>query len=116
MRDAGFVPPRRQGDDAIMITSTPNEAGNQITIRVTGRFDFTTQNDFLATFRDQPKGELFFLVDMRESDYIDSTALGLLLQLREHSNQRRRVRLLNCNAKLEEMLKVARFDQLFDIG
>jgi anti-anti-sigma factor len=48
---------------------------------------------------------------------MDSSALGMLLLLREHvDGVRERVRIINCNTEIRKILEIANFDKLFDIG
>ena len=47
---------------------------------------------------------------------MDSAALGMLLQIREHAGgQRRAVRLCNAQPVIKDILAVANFEQLFTI-
>ena len=47
---------------------------------------------------------------------MDSAALGMLLQLREHAgNNKSAVRLRNAQPTIKDILAVAHFDQLFTI-
>ena len=90
--------------------------GPFVVIKVTGRFDFSCHQDFSETFRLYPPGEKGYVVDLSEADYMDSSALGMLLQLREHADKSAGVSLINGSEGVNEMLLVASFDKLFDIG
>jgi anti-anti-sigma factor len=90
--------------------------GKQVTIRIAGRFDFATQRAFFDAFQQFAKGEKAFVVDLADTEYMDSSAMGMLLQLREHSHQGGdRVVLSNGNSGIREILRIANFDQLFTI-
>ena len=56
------------------------------------------------------------MLDLRGTTYIDSAALGMLLQLREHAGGKRQaVRLANAQPVIRDILTVANFDRLFTI-
>ena len=96
-------------------TSIP-ECGNPITIKVTGRFDFSTHKAFITAYKEYPKGEKDFIVDLSSAEYLDSSAMGMLLQLREYSSKKpSSVVLSNGNAAIREILKIANFEKLFTI-
>ena len=90
--------------------------GLAVVIRVTGRFDFSCHQEFSDALRIYPPGERGYVVDFSETDYMDSSALGMLLQLREHADKSAGVSLINGSEGVTEMLRVANFDKLFNIG
>lgn len=95
---------------------TTSEQGNTITIKVSGRFDFSAHQEFINAYRDTPKGEKSFIVDLSSTDYMDSSAMGMLLQLREHASKSGQIELKNANANIQEILKIANFDKLFKLS
>lgn len=95
---------------------TASESGNTVTIKVTGRFDFSAHQEFINAYRDVPKGEKAFVVDLSATEYMDSSAMGMLLQLREHADKASRIELANANANIQEILKIANFDKLFNVS
>ena len=92
-----------------------SESGDTVTISVSGRFDFSAHQEFINAYRDVPKGEKAFVVDLASTDYMDSSAMGMLLQLREHASKTGQVSLANANANIQEILKIANFDKLFNV-
>jgi anti-anti-sigma factor len=54
-----------------------------VVIKVKGRFDFSCHASFREAYAKAPDG-CEFVVDMEEASYMDSAALGMLLLLREH--------------------------------
>lgn len=98
------------------ITATASPDADEVTISISGRFDFSTHQEFIRTYKAFPKGEKRFVVDLKGADYMDSSAMGMLLQLREHSNKEHSVRLVNGNDGICEILRIANFDKLFSIN
>jgi len=93
-----------------------NESGNIVTIKVEGRFDFATHQDFQKAYKAFPKGEKNFVVDLSSTEYMDSSAMGMLLQLREHADNSKRIELNNGSEGIKEILRIANFDKLFAVA
>jgi|SRR5262245_26906817 anti-anti-sigma factor len=85
------------------------------TIRVSGRFDFSCHGAFRDAMKQAPDG-VDVVVDLEETSYLDSAALGMLLLLREQAAKRSvRVSLANCRGQAHEVLQLANFQRLFKI-
>jgi anti-anti-sigma factor len=97
------------------ITSAFSDDRRTVTIKVVGRFDFAAHQDFRRAFKEYPKGEKRFIVDLATTEYLDSSAMGMLLQLREHASGQT-VELVNGNEAINEILRIASFDKLFRIA
>lgn len=98
------------------ITCTEAADGKRVTIEVVGRFDFAAHQDFARAYKQYPRSSRTFVVDLSRADYMDSSAMGMLLQLREHSDRNAGgVTLANSNAGIREILRIANFDKLFQV-
>jgi len=98
------------------ITSTESSEGRQVNITVSGRFDFATHQEFAKAYKHYPKGEKSYVVDLAGAEYMDSSAMGMLLQLREYSDKNAGgVTLANGNEGVREILRIANFDRLFNL-
>lgn len=98
------------------ISSTESRDGREVVIRVKGRFDFSTHQDFRSAYEDHPEAPDAYVVDLREATYLDSSALGMLLLLRDHAGgDSRKVRIVNCNPDVRKILSISNFEQLFTI-
>ena len=98
------------------ITTTESADGTQVTILISGRFDFAMHQDFSKAYKQYPKGEKAYKVDLAEAEYMDSSAMGMLLQLREYSDKEAGgVTLANGNEGVKEILRIANFDRLFSM-
>ena len=88
-----------------------------VTIQMRGRFDFSVHKQFRAAYKDQDRLGTCYVVNMGGVEYIDSSALGMLLLLREHAQARAgTVRIVDCDANIRNILKIANFERLFDIA
>jgi anti-anti-sigma factor len=85
-------------------------------MRLSGRFDYTTRNEFMVqadvAVADGAGSE--FRIDMSGLDYIDSSALGMLLMLRDKAKKfNRTVILSGAYGYVRQVLDTAQFERLF---
>lgn len=99
------------------ITSSRSADGRELTIQVKGRFDFSTHQDFRGAYERVPATALdTWIIDLRDATYLDSSALGMLLLLRDYAGgEGRHVRIVNCNPDVRKILTISNFEQLFSI-
>ena len=93
-------------------------AGNTATINMTGRFDFNMQRDFKAAYDPQLKNAAVTVIDVNLAavDYLDSSALGMLLMLRERAAAAgKSLKLSKPGDGVAQILEVANFSKLFTI-
>lgn len=98
----------------ILIKSSLEKKTGCLTISVIGRFDYTCHKAFKEAFG----GGVVtcYEVDLSETLYLDSSALGMLLLLRDHAGgEKATVRLLSPNRTVLEVLNMANFGLLFNI-
>lgn len=96
----------------ILATASPD--GRELTIKVKGRFDFSVHQDFCHAYEHDHRPVVTYVVDLREVSYLDSSALGMLLLLRDHAGgDTADVQIANCNADVRKILAISNFDQLF---
>jgi len=87
----------------------------EVVISIDGRFDFSCHQEFIESYRAFPQGEKKYAVDLSRTEYMDSSAMGMLLQLREYANRAAGVSLINGNESVIDILRIANFDKLFNI-
>ncbi|MFJ5300348.1 STAS domain-containing protein [Pseudomonas sp. SLFW] len=98
------------------VTSDRSADEQQLTIKIKGRFDFSTHQDFRGAYEKENKAKRY-VVDLKETNYLDSSALGMLLLLRDHAGgDRSDVRLENCSNDVQKILAISNFSKLFRIG
>lgn len=87
-----------------------------LTIRIRGRFDINVYDDLGETYKDIPGSVSKFVVDMTEVENVDSSALCMLLLLRERlGRDSAAIDIINCSPVVGNTLKTANFDKLFNI-
>lgn len=95
------------------------DGGQTLTIAITGRFDFTLHKDFREAYTESGKnGDIkSYIIDLSGTDYMDSSALGMLLLLREYAGgDKGNIQIKNCNSEIKEILEISNFDRLFSIS
>ncbi len=98
------------------VTSEYDESTQTLKIRVEGRFDFNCHQAFRQSYEACDAERTEFVVDLKQTSYIDSSALGMLLLLRDYAGgDQARVRLLNCNSEVRNILAISNFEKLFEI-
>ena len=96
------------------VTTKATENGTGLIITIDGRFDFGMQNEFRHAYEGTTASE--YIVDMRGTDYMDSSALGMLLMIREHAGgNSASITIENCTEDIKTILSVANFQSLFKI-
>ncbi|WP_411378949.1 STAS domain-containing protein [Pseudomonas sp. MPB26] len=91
--------------------------GKKLTIAIKGRFDFGSHQAFREAYERFYKVPEAYVVDLKETTYIDSSALGMLLLLRDHAGgDEPDVSVINCNVDVRKILAISNFDKLFDIN
>jgi anti-anti-sigma factor len=98
------------------ITSSESDDGRTVTIHVAGRFDFATHQEFMQAYKAYARGEKSYIVDLKNAEYLDSSAMGMLLQLRDYSTDDSNIELANGNDAVIEILRIANFDKLFKLN
>jgi len=91
---------------------------DQVRIRLNGRFDFSAHRIFRESYTPSldNKDVREMEIDLASVDYLDSSALGMLLMLREKAQAANKtVTLSNCRGSVRQVLDIANFAKLFSI-
>ena len=94
------------------VTAKPSEDGKTVIITVDGRFDFLVHNEFRSAYKDY-ESNVNFRVNLSGTEFIDSSALGMLLLLKKHSNNE--VIIEKPNEEVKRVLTIANFNKVFKI-
>lgn len=101
-----------------MQTNVLKDAG-MAEIKLVGRFDFNTHRDFRSAYEplvtDSEIGSVS--IDFSGVDYLDSSALGMLLMLRDKlGGTNKEVLLTGVRGNVKQVLDIANFGKLFNIS
>lgn len=91
--------------------------GEELVISIEGRFDFSAHQDFRNAYERVDGNPRRYRVDLSDANYLDSSALGMLLLLRDHAGgDNARIKLVNCRPDVRKILAISNFEQLFEIA
>lgn len=96
--------------------ATTSEDGRTLEISVSGRFQFSEHREFRDAYTKftVPGGKV--QLNLAQTEYMDSAALGMILLLNEHVRQHQgSVVLSKPPAGIRRILEIANFDKLFPI-
>ena len=93
-----------------------DSSGRKLLITINGPFNFSEHNAFRDAYKNvDPKSVSSVSVDLQNTDYIDSSALGMLLLLDEHFADSR-IDVIRCSEYSKQVLEIAKFDLKFNIS
>lgn len=96
-----------------MIVHHDNEQ-DCLTLQLGECFDFSVHRAFHDACLGNGAAARSYVIDLGEVTHMDSSALGMLLLLREHAGaDRADIRIVNAGSELRGTLRVAGFDKLF---
>ena len=97
------------------ISSNYNKGKNNVVINIVGRFDFSVLDEFRKSYEPYPDVKNY-IIDLKETQYLDSSALDMLLGLRDHAGgDIANIRIINTNEDVKKILMITRLDELFTI-
>lgn len=93
-------------------------SGNCTVVSLKGRFDFNAHREFReAVDKATQESASEIRIDLDGVDYLDSSALGMLLMLRDKAKgQSKTVSLANCRGAVKQVIEIANFSKLFQIA
>jgi anti-anti-sigma factor len=93
-----------------------SDDGRILTIKIDGRFDFSTHQEFRDAYENWDREISSYVIDMSDTSYLDSSALGMLLLLRDYAGgDEASISIENCSSDVRRILTISNFEQLFTI-
>lgn len=87
-----------------------------LVISITGKFDFTLLNEFRNAYSNDADRAGNYIVDMRNVSTIDSSALGMLLNMNRYlGSPDKEIRIINCNEVVKKVFHITSFNKKFTI-
>jgi anti-anti-sigma factor len=98
------------------ITSKVTEDNSAI-LQISGRFDINDFENFSDISKNLiNKGVKKYVVDLAETEYLDSSALGMLLLLRERvGGDDADITIVNASSEVKKILTISNFQRLFKL-
>ena len=95
------------------VESALSSDGKNLTINISGRFDFEIVQEFRNAYAEHKN--VNYIIDMRATEHMDSSALGMLLNMRKSLGDSARISIINCRPQIKKILTISRFDKKFNI-
>lgn len=84
----------------------------ELIIAVSGKFDFNSVQDFRRCYTGISNVNKF-VIDMSRVEHIDSSALGMLLNMQKHVGDAATIAISNCSPSIKKIFLISRFDKKF---
>ena len=88
-------------------------------IALSGRFDFSAYREFREAYTRgmEKEGITELELDMNAVEYMDSSALGMLLLLKERTDAASmKLGLTHCHGTVEQILQIANFNKIISVN
>lgn len=96
----------------MVVTSKLSSDSNTVDLLIDGSFNLSVQREFREAYRQYLEPGQHFQVDMSKLEYIDSSALGMLLLLKEHADKLKgKVTISNSSQEVKKLLLMVKFNQ-----
>ena len=90
--------------------------GSNLTITVTGRFDFSVHQEFRMAYEGLSPSPSQYIVDLGETSYLDSSALGMLLALRDYAGgENANIKIISGSDNIKNIFLKSKLCEMFDI-
>ena len=101
-----------------MNVNTAFSQDNEVyTIAIDGSFDFNSLNNFREAYTEDNIKTAKVVIDMRKTSTIDSSALGMLLNMQRHLNKADgEISIVNCNPIVAKIFAITHFGKKFNIS
>lgn len=85
-------------------------------IVIHGRFDYSVHREFRDAYERAGNGVRHYVVDLKNASYMDSSALGMLVLLRDYAGgESASISLAHANDATKRVLAIANFNRMFRI-
>ncbi len=98
------------------IVSKISEDGSNLTIAVEGRFDFSSHSIFRDSYKKYEELPKNCTIDLSDTTYLDSSALGMLLLFRDYAGDAANLIITNPSPQVKKILDIANFGRIFVIS
>ena len=98
------------------VYSAMSEDNKQVVIAIDERFDFSLHQQFRESYAGNTTQNLTYILDLSKTDYMDSSALGMILLLKDHVQlYAGNLIISKPNETVQKILEIAQFHRLMTI-
>ncbi len=89
---------------------------SQMTIKISGMFDLSIQSEFRNAYESE-QGVKKYVIDMKDTEYMDSAAFGMLLVFRDYvGGDSADILIEHVNDDIKKSFSMLQFDRMFKIS
>lgn len=98
------------------VTNRFSDEEKKLVISIQERFDFSLHQQFRDSYKDVTTKDLTFVLDLSQTEYMDSSALGMILLLKDHVQACAGQLLISKPSDtVRKILEIAQFQRLIKI-
>jgi len=98
------------------VYSEMSEDNKELIISIDDRFDFSLHQQFREAYADNTEQNLTYVLDLSKTEYMDSSALGMILLLKDHVQLYASTLVISKpNDTVQKILEIAQFHRLMTI-
>lgn len=98
------------------VTSKLYKDNKELVISVDDRFDFSLHQEFRDSYNSVEAKGYSFILDLSQTEYMDSSALGMILLLKDHVQLNAgKLIVSKPNDTVKKILEIAQFQRLMTI-
>jgi anti-anti-sigma factor len=88
----------------------------KVEISIAGRFDFSLHQNFRDSYTNSKEKNVEFILNLSETTYMDSSALGMILLLKDHAEScASKIVISKPSESVNKILEIAQFHRLLTI-
>ena len=89
---------------------------SSLVISINGSFDFSLLNEFRQAYSNPEFNNKAITIDMRRTSTIDSSALGMLLNMQRYLKKKDgEISIVNCGPVVQKVFQITHFNEKFTI-
>jgi anti-anti-sigma factor len=98
------------------VRSEYDPEGGTLTIHIGRHFDFNLVYEFREAYTGQHDAPKTVVVDLDQTEAIDSSALGMLINMKRNLDLNDdQIRIINAKSDVKKILNIVHFDKIFNI-
>ncbi len=92
------------------------EDEKELHLKILGRLELHDHSAFREAYLSRDAGHVAFVIDMADTEFIDSATLGMFLAMREDlGGDNANITLANCNEQISRLLRATNLSKVFTV-
>lgn len=100
----------------VHVAQSLSDDNRTLTIRIIGHFNYKIAKEFHASYSNTFTSNLDYLIDLRLTKHVDSSALGMPICMYKALPCDSTVSIINCSLRVKKILSCSGLSKIFDIS